>query len=1062
MKRLILSLLLFFTYKLNLQATHVLGGTMRYESLGSGKYLITAKIYRDCGGNPIGTTDPQFGVYAGTNGGNSCGAYSLSGFKRVAVNEVTNRCSTASAKCNPANTARTGDGIEEHVYEGTVDFNQSPLNNFSGSTCCQVTFYTSIPTSMEFNATTINFNMVAMIDRCNLNKVPKNNKLNSSPLFSNPFQFVMCCNQGHYEAPGAVDTIDFDSISYRLEAPRTSLPLTFASYSSPFTRRYFITPYCIPIGSLTCSPNPFTKPPRGLSFDTALGEIIFTPTNCFERGVRVLAADEFRRDSSGKWLKVATTMTIVNQWIKDDCGYNKSPVISGPVKSQVCGGDKICFNIDAKDETFTPFQTVPDTIKMSWDGAIPGATFSVTNPGSREKTAQFCWQTKPEHARGHAWVFTVSATDQHCSRPIVSSRSFVIHVRNPIKTDTAIITVKNCRKLILRSRADSFAGLNQRVSWIVRDSSGGLLVKTEKARDTFSLQYTGKIYTYRTISNGLCSLTIADSLIIPAKPRISLGPDTSVCISGHLVIKPVMTGLREPLKYEWKLNGNAGYLDTHPSVEIGIVKDTTVELTMLEASGCTVRDTLKVKMLGKTTEVFTSGIPGLCSNGVFIPLKPYITTYGSSGNDSFWSDHNNTIIRRSGWYLNPSALDSSVIHDGSSVNLRLHVRYADTHGCVFKDSLKVLVTAPPLVEVASKSTCQSSGDYLLRNAVIRPFAGPGVRLEWNCIEGPAGVDLTAVIDSTGSVNAYNDKLIVGNLSEYFRQGIYSLVLKGTLTTSGCSNSDTCEITVMPNTRIEITPQRTYCADEYTVRLNSWVRINGNYPAHGDVTFRVIEFNADNNHPYTGKKKIINDTLLQIFSMPGKWRIRAITAVGRCNDSAEFDLQVFDIPAAGFRTNPDIRVNMDHGVFKIINETTPDSSLLQSWKWWSKGQINPDSASWEPSIKFGTTGAHRIALSVTDKNGCRDSTEKIVYIDAVITLNTDKLNHQNIHLNQLLQITEPGYRSALSLYESSGKLIHTAENNIGLSGFNNRPGVYFYVIRYAGKSGEGVISGKVQI
>lgn len=1035
---------------------------MRYESLGGGKYLITAKIYRDCGGIPIGATDPEFGAYAGSNGGNSCGKYSLTGFKRVAINEVTNRCSTGSAQCYPANTSGTGAGIEEHIYEGTVDFNQSPLSNFSGSTCCQVTFYTTVPTSMEFNTSTIDFNMVAMIDRCNLAKVPVNNKENSSPLFTNKFQFALCCNAGHYEAPGAVDTIDFDSTSYRLEAVRTVLPNTFGSYPFPFSSRYFITPYCVPPGSLTCSPNPFTKPPRGLSFDTAHGEIIFTPTYCAERGTRVLSADEFRRDSSGKWLKIGTTMNIISLMVRDDCGYNKSPVISGPFSSQVCGGDKICFKIEGKDETFAPFQTVPDTVKMSWDGAIPGATFNVTNPGSREKTAEFCWQTKPEHARGYAWVFTVTATDQHCSRPATNSRAFVVHVRKRIKTDTAFMAVQNCRQLILRSRADSFAGLNQKVSWIVRDSSGGLLVKTSKARDTFSLAYTGKIYTYRTISNGLCSLTLADSLIIPARPRISLGEDTSVCISGKIFIKPVMSGLQEPLKYEWKLSGNVGYLDTNPGVEIGIMKDTTVELTMSEGSGCTVRDTLLIRMLGKSVNIFNSAIPGQCSSGTPVSLKPYMTTYGSSGNDTVWSNYARTIVNKAGWYLNPSGLDSSIIYNGKSIKLKVRAQYTDTNGCAFTDSLQVQVTAPPLVRVASDSTCHSSGDYLLRNAVISPVSGFGINLEWKCIAGPPGLDLSTVIDRTGSINAFNDKLSLGMLFESHRLGNYTLVYKGTLTPSGCSNSDTCVIAVMPNAHLEFVGQSFYCADEYAIRLNSCMLLNGKYPAHGAVDYRVIEYNGDNAHPYTGKKKIIQDTLLQIYNMPGTWGIRAISQTGGCTDSADFYVYVRDLPEAGFKTNPDVSVNLDNPVFTISNESTPDSSNLLYWHWHTTGKIAPDSTSWEPTITFGTTGAHKIMLAVVDKNGCRDYAEKTVFVDEVIKLNTNQPGNADVRLNQLLQVTAPGIDADLNLYDASGKLVYTAADNSGLSGFHGRPGIYFYVLRYTGKGGEGVLTGKVQI
>jgi hypothetical protein len=146
------------------------------------------------------------------------------------------------------NSNFTGEGIEEHTYEVTVDFNTSPLNNFiNKSTCCEVTFYIgqccrngAITTGAANN----DFFTTCMINICNIKKTT--NKCNTSPQLSNPPIGFLCCNQAFYYNNGAIDTVDFDSFSYRLVHGIVSKPNNSVSYSSPFTSRYFITPYCVP------------------------------------------------------------------------------------------------------------------------------------------------------------------------------------------------------------------------------------------------------------------------------------------------------------------------------------------------------------------------------------------------------------------------------------------------------------------------------------------------------------------------------------------------------------------------------------------------------------------------------------------------------------------------------------------------------------------------------------------------------------------------------------------------------------------------------------------------
>ncbi|MEY2870173.1 MAG: hypothetical protein RLZZ146_96, partial [Bacteroidota bacterium] len=219
----------------NLSASHLMGADMSYRSLGNGKYKITAKIYRDCQG--IAFTNPSFGVFAGTNGSDGCGRYTLSIF-RTGIKDISNKCSTSTTGCYPQNTGGTGQGIEEHTYETTVDFSQPPLSNYvNKSSCCEVSFYLgqccrngAITTGQAGN----DFWTTCMINICAIPNTLK--ATNSSPILQNTPIGVLCCNQPYFFNNGAIDSADNDSISYALVHAISALPNVSATYSSPFTK----------------------------------------------------------------------------------------------------------------------------------------------------------------------------------------------------------------------------------------------------------------------------------------------------------------------------------------------------------------------------------------------------------------------------------------------------------------------------------------------------------------------------------------------------------------------------------------------------------------------------------------------------------------------------------------------------------------------------------------------------------------------------------------------------------------------------------------------------------
>lgn len=490
-------------------ASHMFGADMSYTYLGNSKYKIIVRAYRDCRGISMSTID--FKAFAGTNGGNGCGTVTPGTLTRTSIRDVTPKCSTSSTPCSPTNTYGTGQGIEEHIFESIIDFNSSPLNTFvNKSSCCEVTFYinqccrngaiTTGPAGNDFYTT-------CMINICNLKKTKI--KSNNSPIFSTEPTGFLCCNVPWYFNNGAIDTVDFDSISYKLVRGLNAIPNNSVTYTTPYTQDYPMTPFCIPPTTIKCKPIPTANPPRGFFFDSTNGNIIATPTKCNEAAVLVIEQTEWRQDTStNAWIIVGKSRRDMQIWILNDCGYNRTPTINGNFNTAVCEGDKICHKIIIKDSTFTPYQVIPDTIIGNWNNGIPSATFKVLNSKSREKEYEFCWQTKIGDARTHAYMFTVTATDQHCTPPVISSRAFKVKV-NPIPVAKIKSRQLTCKLFEFSTIGNISVDTSE---WYILDYYSNKTIQyLKRNKDTVSLN-PGKYIINLKVKNRLCANQISDTI----------------------------------------------------------------------------------------------------------------------------------------------------------------------------------------------------------------------------------------------------------------------------------------------------------------------------------------------------------------------------------------------------------------------------------------------------------------------------------------------------------------------------------------------------------------------
>jgi gliding motility-associated-like protein len=353
-------------------ASHSEGSDLTYKCLGGNQYELTVSFYRDCHGvnAPAAATINCSSIT--TNQNFTLTLQPVSGTGQ----EIPVVCSSALTECQGG----TYPGVQEWVYKGTTTLSPATDWVFSFDLCCRNAAITTI-----VNPGGQNIHIESTLDNLNF-------PCNSSPVFSTkPVPFV-CMNQMYTFNHGAYDP-DGDFITYELVTPMNG-PNSYITYIAPYT----------PTQPLTTSP--------AMVFDMLTGDIKMNPT-MLEVTVLAVKIKQWRNNQ------------LVGYVIRDiqlrtmSCS-NTYPYISGisgtwAFMTNACVGTNLTFNIYAYD---------PDsaqTVTITWNNSITGATFTVTPPG-QNSTGTFSWTPGINDIGTHC--ITITVTDDNC--PINGSQTFSI------------------------------------------------------------------------------------------------------------------------------------------------------------------------------------------------------------------------------------------------------------------------------------------------------------------------------------------------------------------------------------------------------------------------------------------------------------------------------------------------------------------------------------------------------------------------------------------------------------------------------------------------------------
>lgn len=572
-------------------ATHVMGSDITYRCISPGKFEVTVKMYRDCRGVSMSGINLTVKSSAGT---------ATVGMTRVSIKDVTPVCAKVQNPCNPSNTYGTGKGIEEHTFVGTLNFNLSPFNTSAWQNACEVTMgfgqccRNGAITTGQSNA---NFYAEAMMNKCQTN-------CNNAPKLTNPPIAFVCCTQPFFFNNGASDTADYDSLSYKLVAPLQNANSNISYGTSnlcgkPFSASMPMTPFLLnPCGPHVPKPN--LDPPQGFYLDPITGDIIFTPNECNEVGVVVIKVTEWRKDSANKYQIVGETRRDIQMWV-ENCPANNPPKINGPYSYSVCPGDQLCFNITTKDDPVIPpppaVTPPPDTVTLSWNSGIPGASFTITNPTARLKTGKFCWTPGENQVSSLPYTFTSTARDDACPINASATRGFSVLVKERAKASRTF-TPLVCGKYKLESVPNkSYAAVSY--EWAIRDSfdADPPFFYGNKKIDSFQFTKGGKYIITHTINYaGNCPSTYKDTIVVPPLLEVQFAlEDTFLCEGYDLELKATVTNGLAPFKYLWTTGNPNDTTNTYTiSIPQDTILDTLVHILVTDGNGCTAFDSSRI------------------------------------------------------------------------------------------------------------------------------------------------------------------------------------------------------------------------------------------------------------------------------------------------------------------------------------------------------------------------------------------------------------------------------------------------------------------------------------
>jgi gliding motility-associated-like protein len=498
-------------------ATHAMGGELTYVCLGNGRYKVTLNFYRDCNG-VAAPTNCNNGLEFNVNSV-LCGAnLNLCFDNNPTVQIITPICPTETDRCvSPTGTY----GVEKYTYTKIVDLSSYASCGgtdwvFSWSLCCRNNSITSLnnPGNRELYLDAKLNNTAGLC--------------NNSPSFTNSPAAFYCLGEPISYNPGAVDA-DGDSLVYALIAARTA-----GGANIPYNANYSASqPIRNSGGANAVTLNPQT------------GTMTVTPS-VLQVAVVTYRVREYRNGV------LVGEVTRDVQFVVRACSGNSAPTATGingtaVYSLQVCAGTPVSFTVNSNDPN------AGQTVTMSWNNGIPGATF--TTSGSPFPSGTFTWT--PTVANLGNNTFTVHVEDNGCPLKAVNDFGFSILVTPPATDVSAGPDLSVCGSTATMAATLPYPSVQG--TWTVISGTGTFANDHSPTTTVSGLSPGANVFqwtaNYQTCGTRNDQVTVTS--YNPAQAAANAGPDVQQCLPANTVTMAANNAVA-PAVGTWSLVSGTG------------------------------------------------------------------------------------------------------------------------------------------------------------------------------------------------------------------------------------------------------------------------------------------------------------------------------------------------------------------------------------------------------------------------------------------------------------------------------------------------------------------------
>ncbi len=564
------------------EASHMAGGQICYENVGTDSFKVNLQIFRACRGATYNATSVNVTATS------TCGGSTTVTLQRVNVSQVqggqdiSQVCTTGNSNCQNSNSTQ---GYLKYEYEGIFVL-RPRCNSWTIShipPCCR-------NSTVNTNGGSVYFEAVLYT---------QTDSANNSPCFRTSAIPYVCAGFPVSYNMGATDP-DGDSLTYQFISARSSA-------TNNITYR---------TGYSALAPIP------GITLDSLTGQINFTPniTGAFIVVVQIREYDAngnlkgiTMRDIQFRVETCANTPPYDTLGIQNYTGVGFVDTANNLI--EVCLGDTFSFQVTIWDYVGYREDSL-DTLLITSNvqNVLPNSTFDIDSLNGNDSVHVVTIGWRAINTGSRTQTFFIETSDDACPIPGFTTSSYTVKVIPATEAGPNKIICKG----VDTAHVNVIGGTS--VTWRVISGDsinyGTNFWCDTTGRDTcMRARFFPSVNTVYEVSSNLgqgCKTKDTVTVFAVSDYTTTTSSDTTICFSDSTIGINVTPSLAGGYSYRWRPSGDKLDFDTAQSPNVTPIFSTNYMVTITSDSGCIKKDSVYVGV----TPPFPAEISALADDSV--------------------------------------------------------------------------------------------------------------------------------------------------------------------------------------------------------------------------------------------------------------------------------------------------------------------------------------------------------------------------------------------------------------------------------------------------------------